>query len=492
VAVLTRVLSGGLAFALCALGAAAQEARVAHAHYPITTAVPAAQAGFDRGLVMMYAFNVGEATLAFRAAEAADPHATLPYVGEAIAQTIDINRPTSPDGERRGADAIARGRAAAAAAPSDERALYAAAAARFDERRSQKERFAAFFHALQAYADAHPTDGLGSTLAAYAGWNATDALSDGPNDPLTADAQTIAGDLDRALAIDPDDVGAHHLRIHFWEEVYRPEHARSDADYLAALRYDPGESHLQHMAGHIYDRLGDYAAMVAVNRAACANDERYFAQGNGDGQRYMQTYHEHDVDFVLYGLTTMGNNADAVAFAAHESLYSREIVAMRMHDDPGVLGLLGDAVTPMRVIAEARAGNVDAAKRDLAALASGGNDVDRALATAAIARAMHDDSAAIAAYRKARTALGTDVGDPKLHWWAPVGEGLGATLLAAHQPVEAEAVFRAELVRYPNDPHLWFGLAEALAAQGKDDSAPRAAYRSSWEGTRPLSLADLG
>jgi hypothetical protein len=492
-AILRRTLAAVWLGVTCSVAVQAQTVAVARAHRTITTAVPAAQADFDRGLVMLYAFNVGAAGEAFRAAETADPHATLAYVGEAVAQTIDINRPSSPDGERRGADAIARGRAAAAVAPADERELFAAAAARFAPNRPAKERFRAYFEALQAYTEAHPSDGMGATLAAYAGWNATDVLTQGPANDLTPDAALMAGDLDRALALDPDDVGAHHLRIHFWEEAFQPERALPDANYLAALSYDLGESHLAHMAGHIYDRLGDYPRMIAVNRGACANDDRYFAQGHGPGQQYMESYHEHDVDFVLYGLTTIGANADAATFAVRESTYSREILAVRVHDNAAVLRLLGDAVTPMRVVALARAGDIDEARHDLAGLSgtgSSGPDVD--VATAIVARAAHDDAGAIAAYRKAAAALGSDLGDPKIHWWTPIGEGLGATLLEARQPAEAERVFRAELGRYPNDPHLEFGLAEALAAQGKDDTAPRAAYRSGWQGAKPLTLGDLG
>jgi len=473
--------------------AAAQAPLVAGAHREIATAVPAAQIAFDRGLVMLYAFNIGGARQAFRAAEAIDSGATLAYFGEAVAETVDINRPTTPDGERRGADAIARGRAAAAAGSADERALFETAALRFDQRRSQKERFSAYFRALQAYADAHPSDGMASTLAAYAGWNATDLLTQGAADDLTADAQVLAADLDRSLALDPNDLGAHHLRIHFWEQAHHPERALSDANFLASLSYDPGESHLPHMAGHIYDRLGDYLQMVAVNRVACANDEVYFSQGHGDGQTYMQSYHAHDVDFVLYGLTTIGRNADAAAFAARDSDYGREVVALRLHDNRGVLGLLGDAITTKRVIAEARSGDVDGARKDLAGLAAiGKNETDLDIATAVVARAGHDDAAAIAAYRKAQVAAGSDLGDPKTHWWTPIAEGLGATLLEAHQPADAERVFRDELARYPNDPRLEFGLAQALVAQGKDDTIPRNAYLAGWKGEKPLELADLG
>jgi hypothetical protein len=472
--------------------ASSAPALVASAHRTIATDIAAAQIAFDRGLLMLYAFNVGEARLAFRAAEAADPHALMPYVGEAISETIDINRPSTPDGERRGAAAIARGRAALASAPADEAALFAAAALRYDLKVPQRQRFSAYFGALQAYAAAHPADGLGLTLAAYAGWNATDALVAAPGDEPTGDARTIITDLDAALKLDPNDVGAHHLRIHFWEEAFHPERALPDADDLAALDYAPGESHLLHMAGHIFDRLGDFGRMVAVNKGACANDALYFAAGDGDGQRYMRTYHEHDVSFVLYGLTTLGRDAEAAAFAARESSADSEAVALRLHDNAEVLRLLGDAVTPQRVIAEARSGDISGARKDLAALGPGTGDSDLTIAAAVVARAAHDDEAAIAAYRRALAASGSYQGDPKVHWQTPIGEGLGATLLESGDAARAERVFRAELGRYPGDPRLEFGLARALAAQGKDPADAQRAYQTEWQGKHPLTLDDLG
>jgi len=110
-----------------------------------------------------------------------------------------------------------------------------------------------------------------------------------------------------------------------------------------------------------------------------------------------------------------------------------------------------------------------------------------------LALAKHDEAARAAAYARAYDATKNDSpGDPKNWWQTPIGEGYGAALLAAAKPAEAEKVFAAELKRFPNDPHLEFGLAEALRAQGKDDAAPRAAYKSHWKGSRDLALADLG
>ncbi|MEA2720044.1 MAG: hypothetical protein QOJ39_1908, partial [Candidatus Eremiobacteraeota bacterium] len=116
-----------------------------------------------------------------------------------------------------------------------------------------------------------------------------------------------------------------------------------------------------------------------------------------------------------------------------------------------------------------------------------------ALVESMVALVKHDAAARTAAYARAWNATKNDLpGDPKNAWATPIGEGYAAALLADGKAAEAENVFAAELKRFPNDPHLEFGLAEALKAQGKDDAAPRAAYKSHWKGTRDLALADLG
>jgi tetratricopeptide (TPR) repeat protein len=482
-------LSAALALAVTPIPASAQAAH-AKAHRAIATQSEAAQAAFDRGLSMLYAFNVGEARVAFRTAESADSRAVLAYAGEAIADTIDINSPSTDDGEKRGALAVARGRANASDASSDDRAFLDAVAQRYDSRKPLKARYAAYFAAMQQYANAHPADGMAHTLAAFAGWNAIDTFADDKHE-LTASGVTVRDDLIAAIALDPDDLGAHHLLIHFWEEAGHPERALPDANYLAALSYDPGQSHLPHMAGHTYARTGDYDALVAANEAALENDEAYFALGNGPGQEYMQGYHDHDVEFVLYGLTTTGRNLEALMLSSNFSIVERGYLALRLHGaNASKLLSTGNAAG---VVAEARAGDLAGAQRDLAALAKEKRNADDvALPRAAIERIRHEYDAAIRDYRTALRVAGPSLGDPKHYWELPIGEGLGATLLEAHRYAEAETAFTNELVRYPNDPHLYFGLAEAQKGLGKDDSVERNAYAKAWKSNRPLTVADLG
>jgi len=56
-------------------------------------------------------------------------------------------------------------------------------------------------------------------------------------------------------------------------------------------------------------------------------------------------------------------------------------------------------------------------------------------------------------------------------WHFPPRHSLGAVLLAAGRPAEAETVYWADLRRHPENGWALTGLAEALRAQGKEDQA---------------------
>jgi tetratricopeptide (TPR) repeat protein len=56
-------------------------------------------------------------------------------------------------------------------------------------------------------------------------------------------------------------------------------------------------------------------------------------------------------------------------------------------------------------------------------------------------------------------------------WFYPVRASLGAVLLKAGKAAEAEAVYRADLTRFPENGWSLFGLAASLRAQGKTEEA---------------------
>jgi tetratricopeptide (TPR) repeat protein len=461
---------------------------LAVAHRTITTPIPAAQNAFDLGLIMLYAFNIGQARDEFARAAALDPACAMAYWGEALAEITDINRPPDAAAITRGFEATAKARAATEATGA-ERELIAAATLRFAAGRTENERAIAYAAAMRAYARTHPLDADGLVETAFAIWQTPGDVGD----PADADLEK---DLDAALTLDPEQVGALHLRIHYEEAVYKPERALGNADTLEAMAFAPGESHLDHMPGHIYDRVGDYAHMLSANERAVYNDRTYFAASrmlypdvSDAGVLYMEQYHAHDIEFLLYGYTTLGRNSDAQALAAREGPRAVGRVALRLHEWERVLDS-GTAEPATLALANAHLGRRVAASKLLdkstpAVLAK--------LVEAAGASARGDDRAALDAYAAAyKLDTSKYLGDPKSHWASPVGESYGAALLRAKEYPQAERVFSAELARFPNDPHLLFGLATARDAQGESSDETRAMLAKWWQNATPLTLEDLG
>ncbi|HEV7498534.1 MAG TPA: hypothetical protein VGQ33_00965, partial [Vicinamibacteria bacterium] len=67
-------------------------------------------------------------------------------------------------------------------------------------------------------------------------------------------------------------------------------------------------------------------------------------------------------------------------------------------------------------------------------------------------------------------------------WTVPTRQALGAALIGSRRYVEAEAVYRADLKRYPENGWSLRGLAQALEAQGKgaEAAAVKARLAKAW------------
>ena len=67
-------------------------------------------------------------------------------------------------------------------------------------------------------------------------------------------------------------------------------------------------------------------------------------------------------------------------------------------------------------------------------------------------------------------------------WFYPTRHFLGAALLDAGRPAEAEAVYREDLTRNRNNGWALFGLWQSLAAQNRPVEAETAAaaFRAAW------------
>ena len=89
---------------------------------------------------------------------------------------------------------------------------------------------------------------------------------------------------------------------------------------------------------------------------------------------------------------------------------------------------------------------------------------------------------AIALLREAATLEDQLRYDDPPDWLQPVRHSLGAVLLNAGHPVEAETAYREDLKRYPENGWSLFGLEKALRGQERsvDADAVHARYRTAW------------
>lgn len=82
--------------------------------HPVSTDNAAAQAQFERGLTLIYAYQRGEAEEAFRLAARLDPTMAMAWWGIGLAVGANINGPPTAKGTLQGAQALARAQKLAA------------------------------------------------------------------------------------------------------------------------------------------------------------------------------------------------------------------------------------------------------------------------------------------------------------------------------------------------------------------------------------------
>jgi tetratricopeptide (TPR) repeat protein len=99
---------------------------------------------------------------------------------------------------------------------------------------------------------------------------------------------------------------------------------------------------------------------------------------------------------------------------------------------------------------------------------------------AAAARGALDS--ATASLREAVRLEDSLVYDEPPPWFAPVRQSLGAMLLAAGRPAEAEQVYREDLRKHPRNGWSLLGLAKSLRAQGRsgDAASVEADFTRAW------------
>ena len=338
-------------------------------------------------------------------------------------------------------------------------------------------------------------------------------LPDGQPRP---DTPVILRTLESVLAANPEHPGALHLYIHAVEAT-EPGRAEAAADRLRSLM--PGAGHLVHMPSHIYMRVGRYADAYEDNVAAGRADEDYLAQCRAQGI-YPLLYYPHNLHFQVWAATFQGRSAVALADARK--------LAGHSHLEPDVFGLpelyesqplfvltrfgkwdevLKEPQPPAqarvmnalwhyaRGLAYQSQGKSPLAGNELKALRAIAEEpglkdkytafapttrlitiAEQVLAAEIAAGSKRFDEAIARLQRAVLLQDGLMYNEPP-DWYFPVRHYLGAVLLEAGLPQEAEVVYWQDLALYRENGFSLLGLQQALEAEGRKGEAAGFAER---------------
>ena len=283
-------------------------------HYEITTAVPRAQAFFDQGLRLYYAFNHQEAVRAFQESQRLDPDCAMCWWGEALAWGPNINLPMDSAGGAAAYTAVQRAVDLKQNGNRRERALIAALSTRYgaDPTANRAQLDSAYASAMAIVVREYPDDQestvlYGESLMDLRPWDYW--TEDGKEQPGIPAA--LSG-FERVLQQNPNHPGACHFFIHAVEKVH-PERAVACAERLAGLM--PGAGHLVHMPGHIYIRVGRFADAIRVNEHAVHADETYIQDQQPRAGVYTAGYYPHNYDFLAFAASMIGRSQQAISAA---------------------------------------------------------------------------------------------------------------------------------------------------------------------------------
>ena len=497
-------------------------------HRAVSTSSVAAQAYFDQGMRLLWAFNHDESTRSFARAAQLDPACAACYWGVALSVGPNYNLPVTEDVRARVAwEALKEAQKHAAASSAVEQALIGALAARYPGPHAPAGADAegilkAYAVAMQQVAARFPADDDVQVLCAEAQMTVHAWKLWTPDGRPLADTPEIEARLESVLARAPNHPGANHYYIHLMEASATPQKAIAAAERLRGMM--PAAGHLEHMPAHIMQRVGRYEEAAEANRRGVAADNAYLAQTVPPD--YYAMYRAHNQAFLAYSAAMEGRKAETLSavqdlavtvpvpmlLAMKESGWGLaeqyaalvrfglwdELIALQSPETrlPGLTAgyLYG------RGVGLAARGRMDEARQALAELHALGVAVPadtrtgynrlkdiiavaEPIVAARIAASERRDADAVTLLEQAVAAEDALAYNEPADWFFPARHLLGAQLLFMDRPAAAEKVYTEDLKRNPSNGWSLFGLMLAAKAQGKTQEAARWAneQQSAWQ-----------
>ncbi len=491
--------------------------------FPVTTKSKEAQLFMNQGLNLSYAFNHAEAGRAYREAARLDANLAMAYWGEALALGPNINAPMEPASEPKALEAIQKAVALKSKASPREQALIDALTQRYSGRaEDRRARDVAYADAMRKVHLQFPDDQDIAMLYVEAvmdlrpwGYWTRDGT------PYERTSEIVAL-TEKVMARNPQHPGALHLYIHLME-AYQAEKAEAAADRLLTLM--PAAGHMVHMPAHIYQRVGRYSDAARSNELAIAADEDYISQCRAQGL-YPMAYYPHNLHFLWFAATADGRSKLAIEAARKaasrvddETLKAVPLLAgfrvvpyfaltrfgkwdemLREPEPPATSAYLRGQWHYARGTAFLGKGQTNEAEQEFAKLSTlmADKSLDQPLFSPNTGRAILSIAQEVLAGEIAAAKKNFGEAIPHLEravrledalvytelaeFHYPPRHALGAVLLEAKRPAEAETVYWEDLRRNRENGWALYGLMQALKAQGKNDDAAlvEARFKKAW------------
>jgi tetratricopeptide (TPR) repeat protein len=501
--------------------------------WKITTPNERAQAYFDQGLRLAYAFNHDEARRAFRMAQRLDPDCAMCFWGEALVLGPNINLPMPEDAVAPAYDAAQKAKALAGKASPREQAVIGAIALRYgsDPKAARAPLDAAYAAEMAKAAKQFAEDDEIATLYAEAVMDLSpwDYWKPGGRD-AKSQSVPIVPTLERVLTRNPNHAGAIHLYIHAVEASDRPERAEPYADRLRGAI--PGAGHLVHMPSHIYFRVGRYLDALEDNKTAVKVDEKYLAETNAPMGVYRLGYYPHNVHFVMASAQMAGDGPTVIAAAGKlgqlipsdaakgiamvQPVKAAPYFAHAQFSTPETILALpdpGDAIPYVKAMWLYVRGVALVSNRDFAGASAAARAIEtiertadfkllkdsgvpaqevlriaRTVILARMAQTKGDYRTAVIRFERAAALQDTLAYTEPPYWYYPIRQSLAAALLQAGRYAEAERQFQRALSRAPANGWSYYGLAELHKSRGDVAAARKAEadLAKTWIGDRKL------
>ena len=468
----------------------------------ISSTNPEAQAYFNQGYQMMYAFAKGDAARSFYESRQKDPKCAICWWGEAWTWGPYLNGGMR-DWEAPKAFATIQEalRLSEVQATEKERDIIKATAVRYVEDFENSNRAAldtAYAIAMGEVYEKYPDDSDIGTLYAEALFLLEPRR--GTRDVNDPDVQYLHSVLEGILERDIKHPGACHLYIHATESTQKPELAEPCAEFIG--NSIPGASHINHMPSHTWNEVGRWNDAVRANIQAWHSDQKA-AVGKG-----FAIYPSHNLHMLLFAASMDGQGGLAIqagkdyAKLTGNNMYHvltlvrfgrfDEIPAITTKPDGDVaLGMwhFSQGYAALKLDDMKKAKNQLKALQKLAENSDGRfrfHSAEHLLGTVEgilegeIHRSEGNLNEALGSFRRGVNfydQLQYDEPEPlpfsPRHW-------LGALYLEMENYKEAAETFEKELEHHPNNGWSLYGLLEAEKAMNAQTESTQKAFEESW------------